>query len=340
MTLLSSSDAAIRLNITEQGLYDKVKKGNLAALSIAGTKNSKYYFPEPLLKYDLKKGSNSKCQVYVCTNIKGGVGKTTVSTNLAHALSILGKKVLLVDMDPQGDGTRSFLDGRPENTITALFNKMKDKHNPSYDEIKATMTRVEKKQGSFDILPSSLSLARTIDDLRSISNLSVTRLDYILSQVKKDYDYIVLDTPPNTSATMQMSLYAADSVLIVAQPEEFSVEGTEALLGEIDSVRSDIQFIKESHGVSISSEDTLRVGALIVNQVKNLVIHKDYITNLTKIKDAASIATMYLVPDDSKVKECQALKLSVFEYKDEIDSGFKAGGQILQLAFDITNGEL
>jgi chromosome partitioning protein len=342
MTLLSSSDAAIKLNMTEQNLYDKVKKGHLAALQIAGTKNSKYYFPEPLLKFDLKNQEQRPCKVFVCTNIKGGVGKTTLSSNLAHALSILGKRVLLVDMDPQGDATISYTKPSDEfeSTITDLFEKMKNKQNPSYEDIKASIIRVDKKQGSFDLLPSSLSLARVIDDLRSVSNLSVTRLDFLLSIVKKDYDFVVLDTPPNTSATMQMSLYASDSVLIISQPEKYAVNGTKELLSEIDSVRADIKFIKESHGAAVSDEEILAVGALVINQVKNLVIHKDYITMLDKIRNDANINSMYLVPEDTKVKEAQAMCVSLFEYKDELDAGFKAGSQVLQLAFDIVNGEL
>jgi len=167
----------------------------------------------------LNEYSNVKRVIGVVSG-KGGVGKTTTSINLAASLGYYGKKVLLVDLDPQG------------NTTTGIgINKGKITYN-LYDvligacNIKDSI--IVTKFKNLSVLPASINLSSLEADLRDKSDIIGLRgeqLKHNLSEVKDDYDYIIVDCPPTLSILITNALTASDSVIIPVQCEFLALEG-------------------------------------------------------------------------------------------------------------------
>lgn len=183
------------------------------------------------------------CQTITITNQKGGVGKTTNSVNIAVALAKLGQRVLIVDMDSQAQSSRYFKKVSYKNSsILSIFEKYKidgEVDRAFIQDKIVSFNDFEDGLYSLDILPSEIKLAKMLELMR-MSSRPDTILKGILAQIKENYDYIIIDTPPYSGLSLEMSLFATDKVVLVTEADEFSVEGLEVTIQEIKELNRNI----------------------------------------------------------------------------------------------------
>jgi chromosome partitioning protein len=170
-------------------------------------------------------------RVIAVVNQKGGVGKTTTAVNLAAALAQAGRRVLLVDLDPQGNATMgSGVDKRAvaRTVYHALL---------GLGELSGIRTRAER--GGYDLVPANRDLAGAEVELVELPAREM-RLKSALERIAADYDYILIDCPPSLSLLTVNALAAAQSVLIPMQCEYYALEGLSDLVGTIKRVRANL----------------------------------------------------------------------------------------------------
>lgn len=165
-------------------------------------------------------------------NQKGGVGKTTSAVNVSSYLSQAGRFVLLVDLDPQGNAT-SGLGIDPRTVGNSLYSAMVGESN-----IKDSILHTDEK--GFDIIPATADLAGANIDLVEMDNREY-RLYDVLRQVRTDYDYIIIDSPPSLGLLTINGLVASDSIIIPVQAEYYALEGLGQLLETINLVKNNLQ---------------------------------------------------------------------------------------------------
>ncbi len=167
--------------------------------------------------------------IIVIANQKGGVGKTTTAINLSAACALKGKRVLLLDLDPQSNSSLSFIESETVNgSAFELFTEMSEPW-----ESFIYPTKVEK----LDIVPSKINLAKL--EAKLVGDFdAIFRLRDRFEQIRSNYDLIFVDTPPTLGLITVNALVAANYVLIPIQSSYFALEGTDDLLETIEKVRS------------------------------------------------------------------------------------------------------
>jgi chromosome partitioning protein len=170
-------------------------------------------------------------RILAVVNQKGGVGKTTTTVNLAAALAQAGRRVLLVDLDPQGNATMgSGIDKR--NVARTVYHALL-----GLGELAGIRTRAER--GGYDLVPANRELAGAEVELVELPARE-TRLKSALDRVAADYDFILIDCPPSLSLLTVNALAAAQRVLIPMQCEYYALEGLSDLVGTIKRVRANL----------------------------------------------------------------------------------------------------
>ncbi len=178
-------------------------------------------------------------RIIAIANQKGGVGKTTTAVNLAAALARTPKRVLLIDLDPQGNATMgSGIDKREIDMSTT---------NVLLGEADARSTIVRSEDG-FDLLPCNIDLTAAEIQLMDLPNRE-QRLKQALEPVRDDYDFILIDCPPSLSLLTLNALTVADSVLVPMQCEYYALEGLSSLLNTIDAMKGRLNPNLEVEGV-------------------------------------------------------------------------------------------
>ncbi len=169
-------------------------------------------------------------KIIAISNQKGGVAKTTTTANLGYILAQQGKRVLLVDLDPQANLTSTSTTEKAEMSITEVLQCMIET-----DELPDPSKYIG-KAGAADILGSSIGLA-TVEALMTGEMGAQQFLNEILVPVRDRYDYILIDTPPSLGLLLVNALTAADGVIIPAVPEYYAISGIKDLLRSIQKVQ-------------------------------------------------------------------------------------------------------
>jgi chromosome partitioning protein len=201
-------------------------------------------------------------KVIAVVNQKGGVGKTTTAINVASYIAEKGKKVLLIDVDPQGNATLGLgLDNKSENEYN-IYNILVEEVSIK-EAIKESMIK-----GLF-LVPSNINLTGAEVELINIEDRE-SKLKKAIKSVRDEYDFIFLDSPPSLGIITLNTLVACDSVLIPIQAEFYALDGLAQLLNTISLVKQSLNPKIKIEGVVITMFDSrTRLAIQVVEEVKN-----------------------------------------------------------------------
>ena len=259
----------------------------------------------------------SNCKVIALTNQKGGVGKTTTAVNLGVCLSKQGKKVLLVDADAQANLTMSLGYPRPDDLPISLATIMQDIIDDKlFDVQKGILHHSE----GVDLLPSNIELSGL--EVRLINAISRERvLMTCINEVKKNYDYVLIDCMPSLGMLTINALAAADSVVIPTQPHYLSAKGLELLLRSVSKVRRQINPHLRIDGILM----TMVMPRTNISKEVTALVRSAYGQNI-KVFDAQ-------IPHSIRAVEATAEGKSIFAY----DKGGKVAAAYEQFGKEVAD---
>jgi len=257
-----------------------------------------------LLKFQILEKRMYK-KIISVINQKGGVGKTTTVINLAAGLSMKGKKVLVIDLDPQGNATTGLGLSNNITSEASIYNVLNGKKKIS-EVIQSTSFE------NLNLITSNVDLSglevETADDSRRAFKLK-DELTPILNDSRATYDYILIDCPPSLSLLTIMALVASDALLVPLQTEFFALEGLTQLMKTIERIKSKLNPQLDIRGILLTMFDKRnRLSGQVEIEARNYFKEKVYST---------------LVPRNVRLSEAPSHGMPVLLY-DRVCPGSKA----------------
>jgi chromosome partitioning protein len=237
-------------------------------------------------------GEGERLVIIAITNQKGGVGKTTTSINVAAAIALMGKKVLLIDMDPQAHSTISTV-ANPEKYDKSLYDVLMNKGERIEDII------VRSNIPGLDMSITKISMAKLEPSLSGEFDAHY-RLKDALEQVRGKYQYIFIDTPPTLGLITLNALVAANYIFIPIQSSYLCLEGTDDLLETIEKVKK------------IANPHLKVLGVVITLYDRRTNLARDVVLRIKKVFGDKLFKTF--ISKSVKLEESPAYKESIFTY--------------------------
>jgi len=242
-------------------------------------------------------------KIVTIANQKGGVGKTTLTVNLGVSLSRMGKRVCLIDCDPQANLTMVLGYSQPGELPVTLPNLILDLINSN---LKPEQTELLQKREyilrglGMDFIASNINLTGAENILVSVMSRENV-LKKIINYIKADYDYILIDTMPSLNLITINALNAAGSVIIPMQPQYLSAKGIELLLSTIENVKENLNPALKIEGILVMMHDN------------RLIFHKEIVDTIGEAFSGIKIFKTK-IPVSVRVTETQAKSMSIFDY--------------------------
>lgn len=247
-------------------------------------------------------------RIIAFANQKGGVGKTTTCVNIATFMALMGKKVLLVDLDPQGNATSNlgFEKGNKINSIYQVMAEEKTVQEAIY----------ETKVKNLSIIPANIDLAGVEVELVYMKSREYV-IKNIFDQVKNSYDYITIDCPPSLGLLTINAFTASDAVIIPIQCEFFALEGLSQLMNTIRLVKKKLNPDIAIDGVVLTMRDTRsNLGKQVAGEIRKFFADSVFETTIprnVRLAEAPSYGEPIYLYDKSCVGS-KAYKLLTEEY--------------------------
>lgn len=212
-------------------------------------------------------------KVIAITNQKGGVGKTTSTVNMAASLGVLGFKVLMIDMDPQGNATTGL--GISKADLKACI------YNVLVDERPIEETVVQTSFENLWVIPATINLSGVDLELASVIGRE-TRLKQAIEDMQMNFDYVLIDCPPSLGLLTLNALTVSESIIVPIQAEYYALEGLTQLLNTIRLAQRHLNKALVIEGIVLTMVNKTNLSAEVEEEVRNIFDKKVYSTTISR----------------------------------------------------------